>query len=233
MKHEGAYTLLKKAPNQLKIMKINASVIEASVMKKRFEWVTAGSAEGPRHPFDVDLLGLEGVVVTPTVGALLPEWLLVVPRHPAYCIADLQATQRDQVIGAANIIKRRLGDATGIFLFEHGARTSGSVVGCGADQAHLHVVKLPFNLISAVLDGHNHLNWQRLDNIDPWGSIDSGIEYFLVSDFNTTYVAYPEKPESQFFRKIVAQNTARSNEWDYRVFDNERNARATTRLFSK
>lgn len=204
----------------------------ASVKNARFSWVTSGGAEGPRHPFDVDLLGLEGVAVTPTLGALVPGWLLVVPRCPAFCVAGLSPTERNQILKAVDAVKERL--ATGrerVFFFEHGARTVGSALGCGADQAHVHVTKLPFDLVTTVLNGYDDLDWKLLDNTDPWSGIDCDAEYFLVSDFNAAYVAYPQQVQSQFFRKVIAGQTARSDEWDYRVFEHERNARATIRLF--
>lgn len=49
----------------------------------RFAWVADGHRTGPDPVFDQDLANSDYAAVIPTKGALIPEWLLVVPRIKA------------------------------------------------------------------------------------------------------------------------------------------------------
>lgn len=198
---------------------------------RRFAWVTERQNVGPRLPFDVDLCESPAAAVTPTVGAISAAWILVVPRTPAICIADLPSIDRRTIMRLVGDVRDRMevfGDEP--FLFEHGARTSGSKTGCGVDQAHLHIVRLNFDLLqSALLD--DAMIWRSINSRDPWSEIEADREYYLVSDFFRSFVAYPAVQQSQYFRRLIAYGLRRADEWDYRLFENEQNASETVRRF--
>jgi len=199
--------------------------------ERRFAWVIEGQKRGPRSPFDVDLCESSVAAVTPTVGAITPAWVLVVPRRAAFCFADISSTDRQPINGLINGVRREMETFAGeSYLFEHGARTVGSKTGCGVDQAHAHLVQLKGNLLrSAIADCS--MRWCPIDSKDPWSEIELGREYYLISDFGQSFVAYPEAQRSQYFRRLIARDLLRPEEWDYRLFENEQNARETVRRF--
>lgn len=196
----------------------------------RFEWAINRKPFGPLPIFDVDLYNFSEAVVSPSVGSIVPGWLLVIPRLETICFANLPAKIRRNTQRVLSLVRQD----TYLFggkpwMFEHGARFCGSKAACGVDQAHLHVVPLESDLFNAVKANAPALSWNEVDCFDPWAEIDSAREYYFVSDFTKGYVAYPEVPTSQFFRRVIANMVGRATEWDYRLFSNERNAAATIR----
>src|SRR5215831_5245275 len=106
-------------------------------------------AEGPclRPVYDEILMEANDCVVSPTLGSILPNWLLLVPRVAAVNFARFSATsgvQPSELI--RSVLKRwRITEDRAIW-FEHGASEVGSTLGCGIDQAHLHlIIDAPFS----------------------------------------------------------------------------------------
>ena len=55
---------------------------DASMLGRRFDWVVDGQTKGADRQIDVDLGGFADAAIVPSLGALIPEWLLIVPRQP-------------------------------------------------------------------------------------------------------------------------------------------------------
>ena len=199
----------------------------------RFDWVLKGMRQGPNPSFDVDFCMDEYAAVIPTMGSLVSGWLLIVPRVPVLSISELNDADQEKymeiVIGAAAEVKDL---AKHTFMFEHGPCLSGSLVGCGVDQAHTHVVPLNFDLISTCLE-NTEWDWSEVNCSTPWSSISEGQHYYLISNFERAYVAYPSEQASQFFRRKIAQGLGVENEWDYKLYPNKENALRTIEHLAK
>ena len=208
-------------------MQLNPDMAPPAVAS-RFDWVTLGYRRGPHQPFDADLYDFEAAAVIPTIGALVPGWVLLVPRIPLSALAAASTSERAQVLAASNEVAQDLSSFGGQnFFFEHGAAKPGSVLGCGVEQAHLHLVNLDFDLVQAALALGDCQEWTQVDTRDPWASIPANMEYYLVSNFHQAYVTYPTKKESQYFRKVMACRLGLADQWDYRMYPHERHARQT------
>lgn len=198
---------------------------------RRFSWALEGLRRGPRAPFDHDLFDYPVAAVTPTVGAITAAWLLLIPRVASCCVADLPDRSREQVVAIAREVRNDMNVFPGrTFLFEHGARKIGSATGCGVDQAHLHLVNLEIDFITAVLSTDADMNWVPVNPLDPWEALPSDREYHLVGNLEAAFISYSGSGRSQYFRKLIARELARPNEWDYRIFAHEQNARQTASL---
>ncbi len=88
-------------------------------------------------------------------------------------------------------------------------------MGCGVDQAHLHIVPTGFRLVDAIL-ADRAVEWIEADQIDPWSTLPSDGEYYLIRTSTEAYVGSPLKPESQYFRKKFAALAGKPKEWNYR-----------------
>jgi diadenosine tetraphosphate (Ap4A) HIT family hydrolase len=80
-------------------------------------------------------------VVVPSLGSILPGWLLIVPRNHFLCVGAMgdgliheMRQLRDE---AAESLRSQIGPVT---YFEHGPVKACTSVGCGIDHAHLHIV---------------------------------------------------------------------------------------------
>ena len=204
------------------------------MMANRFQWAIDRRPVGPSEIFDVDIYGFDDVNVCPSIGSLVQGWILAIPRTEAICFAELDTSLREQIQSKLSRVRDDLSIFGGkVWTFEHGARFSGSSTACGVDQAHLHVVPLPFNLFAASMHCAAGLKWVEVDARDPWAEIVSKREYYLVSDFAKSYISYPDLQTSQFFRRVIATGLGRPQEWDYRRFRHERNAADTTKRLNQ
>ncbi len=119
-----------------------------------------------------------------------------------------------------------------VFEFEHGASDFGKVMGCGVDQAHVHLVPLPFDLVGAA----SSLGGERVElcaaDGDPWKRIPNGADYWLVRNTRTGtgLAVIAQEQRSQALRRIIAEQI-NAPEWDYRRNAAPDNAEATRAAF--
>jgi diadenosine tetraphosphate (Ap4A) HIT family hydrolase len=197
----------------------------------RFSWVVEGAQAGPDPVFDRVLAQTPSFVAMPTMGSLVPGWCLVVPRRRLLSLAELTEIEKVELAELRGRLSERLGrGGKAVFEFEHGAREAGTAIGCGVDQAHLHVVPLDFDLIAAV-HCEQPISVVGKDATDIWRGL-SDAEYVLVrrAAEEMTYGFYPELPISQFVRRVVARHIGHADRWDYRDDVGRENALATIAL---
>ena len=190
-------------------MRLASGSLESST---RFAWLWDRTVERTEF-WDVDLTPSEPFATVPSRGAIVPGWLLLVPRKPFISLADLSSSERQTLLRQVRRLRRRLStDARRIHLFEHGASKFGAPHGCGVDQAHLHIVPIPIDLgpLAKIDQG-----FERIDALDPWRDL-RGWDYLLMGVDGNWSVALPKAPTSQFFRKAVADAVGASGSWDHR-----------------
>jgi len=204
---------------------------EAAMNHSRFEWAVQGARSGPDIQFDIDLYEFPTVAVLPTKGSMVSGWLLLIPRTKAASIQQLPPSARLELMRVRSLVEtdlQRFGNDH-LFWFEHGPGVVGSPLGCGVDQAHLHVIPLPFDLVGASARAEPAFTWSPVNATDPWCEIKCEHDYLLVSNGTGTFLTYPAAGISQFFRKVIASELNRGIEWNYRVYPNADAARETVR----
>jgi diadenosine tetraphosphate (Ap4A) HIT family hydrolase len=199
-------------------------------MGRRFQWILDGQANGPDPHCDVALLTSADGVVIPSVGSLVPGWSLIVPRQPALSYTDLDKGLRKRLRELADVAAERVRIFGSPAFFEHGSVAPASVVGCGVDQAHLHVVPLGFDLIEKA-QRDSSVAWTSVPVSDPWECVPQGEEYYLVMSANHALIGKPTRPESQYFRKQIAAGIGHAEQWDYKGWPNYGNAARTIDCF--
>jgi len=198
----------------------------------RFRSLLAG--KGGDH--DHVLLETHGCLVAPTLGSIIPNWLLVVPRRLAVSFRDWQ-TNADigpiqlvsDVLGKLDVTPRRA------IWFEHGPATEGSVVGCGVDYAHLHIlIDAPFTsdeLAAASMERGDVL-WREASAFDAYASLSHTRSYLVVGSLRDVLIAEGvENVGSQFFRRVIADIVGRPEQWNYRTHAHMENVRETVSTF--
>lgn len=159
------------------------------------------------------------IAVVPTRGMLVPGWLLVIPEEHDLSVRALNSLRRDQVWTRVAEVEELIGRAFGPpAVFEHGAAQARSVVGCGVDHAHVHIVPLGFDLLE-VAKRHpmgRELRWRELRRIDDWFERPSEEPYlYLRSSHVGSWVATGAIP-SQFFRRVIADEIGAPEIFDWR-----------------
>jgi ATP adenylyltransferase len=119
-----------------------------------------------------------------------------------------------------------------VFAFEHGSGHQGSPLGCGVDQAHLHLVPLGFDLIDAVVsDERSDLHWQRFDKI-MLTDLPREEEYIAAwrAKDGGGVLATVQNPVSQWMRRFIAKSLGVGADWNYRTEPQLKNIRATVEV---
>lgn len=179
----------------------------------------ANDAENLR-PCDEILIESEDFVVVPTVGALVPGWLLIVPKSPAICIGAMEISLLDQLEDVksrcVSIIEQLFGPAA---VFEHGPATVGESVGCTVDYAHLHVLPAPCELINSVGNVSDIVpEWHQVTGFAATKDyFNAGMSYLYVEQpVGHASIANAVGTPSQLFRRVVARAIGREVEFNWR-----------------
>lgn len=190
----------------------------------------------PEAPWDRVLYDSGRFVITPTKGALVPGWLLVVAKWHALCAGAISRVELDELINclrtAKNMVRENFGEPT---VFEHGPYQPGSSLGCGIDHLHLHVVPLSFSLRSATASLFPEVKWHPLSDLYCASLLfEAKIGYGLVQEPNDRMSwCYPPLGVRQLFRRVIAAELGVPEEFDYREFPNLSNVSLTLENLSQ
>lgn len=189
-----------------------------------------------RPIYDEVLLESDGYVVTPTLGSILPHWMLAIPRLSIENFAKWRvATQLEPTGIVENVLTALAIDPERTVWFEHGATEVGTSVGCGVDQAHLHILVDPpfsFKEFEAAVCHASAMSWCTMRSQDAYESLDPGTPYLLAAALDRAVLAKSAQVAgSQFFRRVVAALAGTPNAWNYKTHAHLANVAKTIERF--
>lgn len=199
----------------------------------RFDGILNGNASAT---CDRALLDRPAWVVAPSIGAIIPGWLLVIPKRRALNFHDWMGDDLPDVRQILAELLEHLGLAPEeIIWFEHGPSAAQSVVGCGLDHAHIHVlIRPPFSFSAfeaAVRDGAP-LEWKASETGVDYSVLDHPRSYLIAGSAKRVIAAMDvETAGSQFLRRVVASVVGNEGAWDYRCVPHLDNVEATVTTF--
>lgn len=170
---------------------------------------------------DTVLLESRNFVVTPTVGSIVPGWLLIITKMPHLSMSVLSECQLAELDEVRSQTEAVLSEAFGspAATFEHGPLLKGQKIGCGVDHAHLHVVALSSSLIGASEKlGYQNLAWQSVGSFREC-LVANDSPYLAIEDIDgQCYRTDATNAPSQYFRRAIADMAGVPNEYDWRRF---------------
>lgn len=192
-------------------------------------------ANAPGALYDQPLLERPDWVMAPTLGAIVPGWLLAIPRQWALNFRDVLLTGGQSACAVLEDVQRELGlSPDEIIWFEHGPATAGTAVGCGLDHAHLHILIRPQFSFSSFVEHARAgaaLDWHEVRAVDSYEMLRDGRSYCITGCGSRAVVAQGvETVGSQFFRRVVATLIGAPSRWDYRSEPHTQNVEATVTL---
>jgi ATP adenylyltransferase len=199
---------------------VEAAVTENVVTgKRRFDVLLGGAHSPEAASYDRPLFTCADWLVAPTLGAIVPNWLLLIPRDPilnfrAWC--ELRNQSPEQLLCE---VRQHLGlrpDET--IWFEHGPRRAGTVTGCGLDHAHIHILIRPRFSFEEFIKKTKLLS--KLEWVDgAYDKVSPNQSYLIAGSNDTAIVARNvETTGSQFFRRVVGELANVDDAWDYRRY---------------
>lgn len=147
------------------------------------------------------------MVVAPTFGALVPNYLLLIPFDHALGARHLPHEQLSDLARCIAMLEGRFHGST---FFEHGAVNARERSGASIDHVHLHF--LPFDLDLRVLTPR--YTYSELHDLADITTLQS--EYIFVRVSRRNYWAPVECLPSQFLRQVVAAALGVPRMWNWR-----------------
>ena len=166
-----------------------------------------------------------------SIGAFIEGWILVIPKCHVYSMKKF--FNDDSFFEFVNVMVRRLKEKyhKKVILFEHGANKCGSKTACGTNHAHVHLVPFDNSLQNAIES--TEMNWKKMKFSDVENFVGKD-EYLLYSDLDEKISAQKyclvhklDEEYSQFFRKILAKETGKEEEYNYKINKNLEKAKLT------
>jgi ATP adenylyltransferase len=214
----------------------SALTSETPTATGRFAALLRGDAR--TQECDRALLSHPEWIAAPTLGAIIPDWLIVVPRKPALNFRNWHRQQSKNPEAIIDRICEHLGLASDeIIWFEHGPAVHGSIVGCGADYAHLHILlrpHFPFEAFIALAVSMSRLPWSNSEAYRAYASLPVESSYLIAgSAARAAWALNVDATGSQFFRRVIASLSDRAEGWDYRLYAHADNIARTVETFRK
>ncbi|KQM14847.1 hypothetical protein [Novosphingobium sp. Leaf2] len=206
--------------------------VEMASGKQRFAALLGGRGSAI---YDRPLLETKDWIVAPTLGAIVPGWLLIIPRRAAPNCREWSTSSGMSPLGAVKEVAGHLGlSMDEVIWFEHGPASMGTPVGCGLDYAHLHMIIRPrFNFadFAAGARAQADLIWSECEATDAYAR--SGTRSFYIAGSGDVAIVAKdvEAGGSQFFRRIAASLIGNGEVWNYRHHPHTENIEGTIEMF--
>jgi ATP adenylyltransferase len=169
---------------------------------------------------DRPLFAAEGFEVWLSLGAFIEGWLLLIPKDHQLNIARLPARSMPQLVELCERVQVAVERLYGpVVMFEHGPAQTETLVGCGVDHAHLHMVPFAGSLRQAIdLVISTTLTWSELSGLP--ALLSSGIEepYVYIDDADGVFVATGARIGSQLVRRALANSVGCPGQYDWARF---------------
>ena len=191
----------------------------------------------PKPAYDRVIQRYDGCVVAPTLGSILPNWLLIVPEKPFLNFRDwenVSGLSADATV--RKFLRSREVPMSSAIWFEHGPSKVGTSVGCGVDHAHLHVlIDAPFEFddFALTVAEENFGNFRPVHSGKALQSVQKDASYMLIASGERAVISEGvEHLGSQFLRRMVARLIGQPDAWNYRLHPCLNNVDKTLQAFA-
>lgn len=175
--------------------------------------------------------------VVPSLGSLIPGWLLIVPKK--YYL-NFSLIPKEELSDLNLLIEKIKNDSKEFFgerfvLFEHGPQGERSKVGCGVDYAHLHFVPTSINLMEGLKILDFNFKWEEVNSLQELSFLkNTQLEYlFLEDQDHKSFISFNRSIPSQLFRKVIANYLGIPEKYDWKKFSFNENIALTINKFSE
>jgi len=183
-----------------------------------------------RHRWDEPLFFSANFLALPSLGSIVEGWILVVPKKHFLSIGAMPADLANEMMDFRARVAEYLTPKYGaLCAFEHGPSSLKRQVGCGVDHAHLHLVPIGFDLISAARPYlPRDIQWSDADLYKCRSAFAQGRDYLYVEQlFGHARIAVHDEFGSQIFRKAIASQLGVPDRYSWRDYPQHENITRT------
>ncbi len=184
----------------------------------------------PLEPWDSPLFESPNFIVLPSLGALIEGWLLIVPKEHYICMGAVPESLTSEMEEVKQIVVSALQTTYGqACAFEHGPSAGNLSIGCGVDHAHLHIVPLSLDLVSAASPFlPENVVWSEAGIKGCREAFDRGEDYlYFEQPVGVGKIASHREFGSQLFRRAISAHIGIPNQFSWREFPQLSNVSAT------
>jgi diadenosine tetraphosphate (Ap4A) HIT family hydrolase len=161
------------------------------------------------------------LVAVPSVGSLVPGWLLVVPRIHLLSFGAADPPVLRQLVVEVEQIAASWATTFGpLSWFEHGASEPGSAVGCSIDHAHMHLVPTgSTDLLAGAATVLPQLVFEPVVGLAATVAVAADDEPYLYlrTPAGRSWLASGHDIPSQAFRRVIANQQGCPDEFDWKT----------------
>ena len=193
---------------------------------------------GTTLPFyDRPLLETEHWLLVPTLGPIIPNWFLILPRRYFINLRSFRDFHGIEPLTLLTSFCDHLNlTNSDVLWFEHGPTASNTALACGTDHAHLHLLVRPpfsFAAFSRCIVEHSPFSWTRRPARVAYNGLHTGNSYLVAGKGNDAIIAENiSSHHSQFFRRQIASLVGCPHAWNYRDHAYRANIRETIHTFN-
>ena len=180
--------------------------------------------------WDEPLFSSANFLALPSLGSMVEGWLLVVPKKHFLSMGAMPADMANDMMDFRALVVKYLAPKYGaLCAFEHGPSCLRRQIGCGVDHAHLHLVPIGFDLISAARPFHpRNLAWSDADLDKCRSAFAQGLDYLYVEQpLGHGRIAVHDEFGSQIFRKAIASHLGIPDRYSWHDYPQHENIRRT------
>lgn len=171
-----------------------------------------------------------------SIGAIIEGWTLVIPKSHIFSMKEIYSDV--DFIQFTNKIINKMKKVYNkkCIIFEHGANREGSLISCGTNHAHLHILPYEKSLLSEMK--RDDKKWLECSSKEIEGLVNEEEYWFYAENVDNVddisgYLHIVESAESQFFRKIIAEKENCLDMFSYKEFDFIENSLSTYEKLSR
>lgn len=168
---------------------------------------------------DNPLLKSKEYMALVSLGAFVEGWTLIIPRKHMYSMKQVYSDPAFITIANSMVDKIKKIYQKPCIVFEHGANHEGSITACGTNHAHLHILPFEESLLAEMKKDEKI--WVEC-HVEEINNLVGENEYWFYSENidkieNTKgFLHIIEEPESQYFRKLIADKKGYKDQFDYK-----------------
>lgn len=148
-------------------------------------------------------------VIVPTIGSIVPNYLLLIPLRHTYAIRYLQTEEIDDLYKCILMLEERFDGGT---FFEHGSIDSKLTSGASIDHVHLHYLPIDIDIKTLTPE----FTYTELDDFKSITTIEE--EYIFVRVRFRGYWIKAKSLPSQYLRRTIARLFGVPAMWNWREY---------------
>lgn len=158
-------------------------------------------------------------IIIPGVGALVPGYILILPKKHAYCMTNSNKEIMKEYNNLLEIYRERFKEMYGKYpiVFEHGTPDPCGLCANCIIHAHTHIINHNYKNESEIINKLNLVKISGLNDIEKKNYI------YYKNPQGIDYISYDFEPISQIMRIFIANDLGMKEKYNWKKFPFEDN----------